>query len=716
MSPLPHDSAYLEDLNPPQREAVEHSGGPLLVIAGAGSGKTRVLTYRVAHLVRHRGVGPHEILAITFTNKAAREMKERVYRLVGTAARDMTVATFHSAFARLLRREIHVLGYTPKFSIYDEQDSVRLIARCLEEMGFGRRQYHPRAIKAMVSIAKNEMVDEDGFAERAGTLEEEVASRVYRSYQERLRANDALDFDDLLLVPLQLFELYPAVLERYRERYRHVLVDEYQDTNMVQYRLVRVLAEEHRNLCVVGDDDQGIYSWRGADIRNILEFEKDYPDARVIKLEQNYRSTGTILDAAGEIIKKNVGRKGKTLWTDNPPGEKVRCFTARDEHSEAGLVAAEVKRLVEGGGRSASGMAVFYRTHAQSRVLEELLIREGIPYRIFGGTRFYERREIKDVIAYMRVIANPRDEVSLRRIINEPPRGIGKTSVAHLGEYSTRNGLSLYDALAEADEIPALSPASRKKISGFSSLMDGLARFAEENEVDALIKEVWDRTGYMAELVAQKTLEAESRIENLQELLSLVADFRSEYGAVTLDEFLERVSLVNETDTLDESGGYVSLMTLHNAKGLEFPVVFIVGMEEGIFPHSLSLGDRAEMEEERRLCYVGMTRAREVLYLTHAACRTFRGSLAANPTSRFLAEIPVRYVEPVEFEEEPCSQAEARELPALEVGEEVIHSKWGKGVVLELCPLDGDCEVTVEFPGTGTKRLLLSFAPLERCD
>ena len=703
----------LDDLNPPQRKAVEHTGGPLLVIAGAGSGKTRVLTYRIAHLIGRRSASPRQILAITFTNKAAREMKERVNRLVGAAARDMMIATFHSAFARILRREIAPLGYSARFSIYDEMDSVRLIRHCVEEMGLDRRIYHPRAIKASISAAKNEMIDEDSYAERVSTLPEEVVSQVYRRYQERLRANNALDFDDLLLVALQLFELYPAVLERYRERYRHVLVDEYQDTNMVQYRLVRMLAGEHRNLCVVGDDDQGIYSWRGADIRNILEFERDYPDAHVIKLEQNYRSTGNILDAAGQVIRHNQGRKSKTLWTDNPPGDRVRYYMSNDERGEAELVAAETRQLVDREGHSASRVAVFYRTHAQSRVLEECFIREGIPYRIFGGTRFYERREVKDIIAYLRVIANPGDEVSLRRIINEPPRGIGTTTLARLGEHSRSTGVSLYDTLAEAGEIPALSPAAERRISGFIELMNGLASFAEEREVDELLEEVWDRTGYMADLVAERTIESEGRIENLQELLSIVAAYRAEYGAATLDDFLERVSLVNETDTLDESGGYVSLMTLHTAKGLEFPVVFMVGMEEGIFPHALSMDDPAELEEERRLCYVGMTRARERLYLTHAACRTFRGSLSANPASRFLVEIPGRCLEPVEFDE---AAPEARELLALDVGEQVRHAKWGPGVVVEMCELDGDFEVTVEFPGVGSKRLLLSFAPLEKCD
>ncbi|MBK5093733.1 MAG: UvrD-helicase domain-containing protein, partial [Actinobacteria bacterium] len=485
--------SYLDDLNPAQREAVVYSGGPLLVIAGAGSGKTRVLTYRVAHLIHEHQASPFNIIAITFTNKAANEMKERIHRLVGVSSRDMMVGTFHSACARILRREITPLGYSSGFSIFDEMDSVRLITRSLEELGLDRRMYHPRALKSEISRAKNEMVDEESFYQGVDSLFEEVAAQVYRRYQEMLRGNDALDFDDLLLVAVNLFELYPKVLDEYRERYRHVLVDEYQDTNIVQYRLVRMLAEEHRNLCVVGDDDQGIYSWRGADIRNILEFEKDYPDARVVKLEQNYRSTQNILSAAGGVVKNNRGRKEKTLWTQNPPGGKVLYYMASDEHGESALVCHEIGAMAEGEGRRFDEAAVFYRTHAQSRVIEEMLIRREIPYRIFGGTRFYERAEIKDIVAYLRLIANPRDEVSLRRIINVPPRGIGKTTVKAVEEYARTNGVLFFDALKDAGEIPGLSSRAIKKIDEFIKLIDGFARFAGEHEVHELLEEVWDR-------------------------------------------------------------------------------------------------------------------------------------------------------------------------------------------------------------------------------
>ncbi|MHB8894052.1 MAG: DNA helicase PcrA [Candidatus Geothermincolia bacterium] len=709
VTPSSTSRSYLDDLNPPQREAVEYMGGPLLIVAGAGSGKTRVLTYRIAHLIHAHHVSPWDILALTFTNKAAGEMKERVQRLVGIPARDMMVGTFHSSCARILRREIAVLGYSSNFSIYDEIDSVRLVGQCVEDLNLDKKSYHPRALKNVISRAKNEMIDEESFADRVEDFFMEVALQVYRRYQERLRANDALDFDDLLLFMVNLFELYPETLARYRERYRHVLVDEYQDTNIVQYHLVKMLADEHRNLCVVGDDDQGIYSWRGADIRNILEFEKDYPDARIIKLEQNYRSTGQILTAAGCVVENNTDRKPKALWTSNPPGEKVRYYLAPDEHSEAGFVSSEVEALAAAG-RSYNETAVFYRTHAQSRVLEEQLVRAGVPYRVFGGTRFYDRQEIKDIVAYLRLLANPRDEVSLRRIINVPARGIGKTTIAALDEYGRRNGVGLMDAARDASEVPGLSPRAVKSVSAFAGMLDGLATIAEGADIDGLLEEVWSRTGYMADLQGQKSLESESRIENLKELHGVVADFRDEYGAANLEDFLERVALVSDTDALDAEAGYVSLMTLHNAKGLEFPVVFIVGMEEGVFPHMRSMESLDELEEERRLCYVGMTRARERLYVSHAETRSLWGGISMNPMSRFLREVPNDLVEAVEFEQK--SIAGGGESLALEPGDTVVHAKWGAGKVVSLVDLDNDCEITVDFPSVGQKKMLMSFAPL----
>lgn len=703
---------YLDDLNRPQREAVEHSGGPLLIIAGAGSGKTRVLTYRIAHLIRSRGVSPWGIMALTFTNKAAGEMKERVGRLVGGHARDMTIGTFHSSCARILRREIAPLGYSSNFSIYDETDSVRLVAQCVDDLELDRKSCHPRSLKAVISGAKNEMVDEEAFASRVESFPDEVAAQVYRRYQGRLRANDALDFDDLLLFTVNLFELYPAVLESYRERYRHILVDEYQDTNMVQYHMARMLAEEHRNLVVVGDDDQGIYSWRGADMRNILEFEKDYPDARVIKLEQNYRSTGRILAAAGAVVSNNLGRKQKALWTSGPSGELVRYHLAADEHGEARFVCAEAMKFVEEGG-AYDQVAVLYRTHAQSRVLEEALVRSEIPYRIFGGTRFYERAEIKDIIAYLRLIANPRDEVSLRRIVNVPARGIGKNTFAAVEGHSRSRGVSLLEALRDAERVQGLSPRAVRSVCSFVEILDHLVEFASGHDVEELLEEVWDRSGYMAELEAQRTVEAESRAENLRELLSVATDFRQEYGAASLEDFLERVSLVGDTDDLEAAGGYLSLMSAHNAKGLEYQVVFMVGMEEGVFPHLRSMESADELEEERRLCYVGMTRAGRLLYMTHASVRKLWGGLSANPVSRFIREIPADCVREVGWMDEKSASVTGAELE-LRVGDEVVHAKWGPGTVVSLVEIENDSEVTVEFPGLGSKRLLLSFAPLSK--
>ena len=710
MTPRSTSHDYLDDLNPPQREAVEHTGGPLLIIAGAGSGKTRVLTYRIAHLIRSGGVSPWDILALTFTNKAAGEMKERVGRLVGVPARDMMVGTFHSSCARILRREIAPLGYSSNFTIYDEIDSVRLVGQCVGDLGLDKKAYHPRALKNVISRAKNEMIDEESFGDRVeGDFFMEVAWQVYKRYQERLRANDALDFDDLLLFMVNLFELYPPVLEKYRERYKHVLVDEYQDTNIVQYHLVKMLAEVHRNLCVVGDDDQGIYSWRGADIRNILEFERDYPDAKVIKLEQNYRSTGQILTAAGNVVQNNTGRKPKTLWTSNPPGEKVFYHMAPDEHSEAAFVCAEVDRLAAGGA-SYNDAAVFYRTHAQSRVLEEQLVRLGLPYKVFGGTRFYDRQEIKDVVAYLRLLANPRDEVSLRRIVNVPTRGIGKTTIGALDEYERRCGVSLMDAMRDASEVPGLSPRAIKSIDAFLTAIDELSAFAAGHDLDALLEEVWGKTGYMADLQARKSIEAEGRVENLKELHGVVADFAAEYGAATLEDFLERVALVSDTDDIDSTAGYVSLMTLHNAKGLEYPTVFMVGMEEGVFPHIRSMEDLDDLEEERRLCYVGMTRARERLYVTHAGTRSLWGGISMNPISRFLREIPDEFVDIMSFE--PGKVAPPTEMLEVSPGDAVVHAKWGQGRVVSLTELDNDWEITVEFPSVGQKRMLVSFAPL----
>jgi len=704
------DELSLEGLNEPQKEAVQHVGGPLLIIAGAGSGKTRVLTHRIAYLVKAGQAKPFEILAITFTNKAANEMRERVERLLGISSREMMIGTFHSCCARILRREITRLGFTPNFTIYDEADSLRLIGACIDEAGLSRKQFPPGAIKAVVTRAKNEMIDEEQYSSIVEDFFHEVVSTVYKRYQERLRENNALDFDDLLLVTVNLFELYPRVLEKYRRRFKHVLVDEYQDTNMVQYRLVRLLVEEHKNLCVVGDDDQGIYSWRGADIRNILEFENDYPDAKVVRLEQNYRSTPDILNAASSVVINNSSRKAKNLWTARPKGEKPKFYLAEDEHAEANFVVTKVKELVRNESMNYSDIAIFYRVHAQSRLIEEALLREGIPYRIFGGVRFYDRQEIRDTIAYLRVIVNASDELSLRRIINVPPRGIGKTTLKRLEEYSRVDGLPLFDVCKEASDIHGLSNSAAKKLSEFHALIEGLRNFSSNHETTDVIKEVWKRTGYMEALQNEGTLEAQSRIENLEELLNVVSEFQANFGAVTLLDFLERVSLVDDTEDLDESRGYVSLMTLHNAKGLEFPCVFIVGMEEGLFPHVRSMDSQEEIEEERRLCYVGMTRSQDLLYLSACACRSLRGRLDSNPISRFVEEIPDELIERSEYEDVYSE----KESISVEEGERIIHAKWGEGLVVSVENLSDDTEITVDFESVGRKRLLLRYAPIEK--
>ncbi|MDD5748050.1 MAG: UvrD-helicase domain-containing protein [Actinomycetota bacterium] len=703
------DISYLENLNSSQKEAVLHESGPLLIIAGAGSGKTRALTHRIAHLVVGLGVKPSEILAVTFTNKAAREMKERLDNL-GVRSSQMMIGTFHSCCARILRREITKLGYTTNFNIYDEADSKRLIARCIDELELSRKQFPPGALRASISRAKSEMIDTDTYAKSDLDFFREVVLKVYRMYQEKLRSNDALDFDDLLYVTVNLFELYPDVLESYQMRFRHVFVDEYQDTNLVQYRLTKLLAEKHRNICVVGDDDQGIYSWRGADIRNILEFEKDYPNARIVKLEQNYRSTPEILSAAGAVIEHNASRKEKTLWTKNSPGDKVRHILVDDEHGEASFLSDFVRGYVEEKRGNYGDIAVFYRVHAQSRIIEEEFIRNGIPYRIFGGTRFYERQEIRDILSYLRVIANPRDELSLRRILNVPPRGIGKTTLHRLERYSMENGLSLYDSLGMADDISALSPRAKANIKGLHELMENLREYSEEREAANLIEEVLERTGYMELLRNGGTIEAESCIENLNELLNVARDFAVNFGAVSLGDFLERVSLIDDTQDLDEKAGYVSLLTLHNAKGLEFPAVAIIGVEEGLIPHARSMDYSEEIEEERRLLYVGMTRAKELLLLLSAAFRSVRGRLEANQNSRFLEEIPEGFVEIEDKAEIPFDLGTIE----LEEGDKIIHKKWGEGTVVSLENLPDDIEITAQFQTVGLKRLLLSYAPITK--
>ncbi len=727
----PAESELFDDLNPTQREAVAATEGPVLVVAGAGSGKTRVLTYRIAHLVRDLGVAPSAILAITFTNKAADEMKERVGHLVGGAIRAMWVSTFHSACVRILRREAHRFGYKPQFTIYDAADSLRLIQMCVSDLDLDPKRFPPRNIRAAISNAKNELIDFESFqAQDSGFYHEQVAD-VYRLYQQRLLEASAMDFDDLLMITAELFGAFPDVLSQYQDRFRYILVDEYQDTNRAQYVLVNQLAAKYRNLCVVGDGDQSVYGFRGADMRNILDFEHDYPDARIVVLDQNYRSTETVLDAANAVISNNRKRKPKRLWTDRGVGAKIVHFQGEDEHDEAGFVADQVGEL-ERAGVSLDDVAVFYRTNAQSRVLEDVFVRYGIPYNVVGGLKFYERREIKDALAYLRVMTNPADQVALKRIINVPKRSIGATSVGHIDRFAQYQEITFYEALRRIDEIDAVSARARGKVKEFLLLYDALVARASEGPAAAL-EAVLGESGYLAEIEAEKTIEALGRAENLRELQSGVEDFVSSMegslvdgvdyealdGMAQLQQYLESVSLVAETDDLDTSSGSVTLMTLHNAKGLEFPIVFIVGMEDGVFPHLRSLGEPDALEEERRLCYVGLTRAMDRLYVTHSISRMLFGQTNYNPPSRFLKEIPAGLIEEAGKRARRAtteSSTPRQTVPASDItaGDRVRHDKWGPGVVIEIHGQGDRAEARVEFETQGVKRLLLAWAPLTK--
>ncbi|MGA7271022.1 MAG: DNA helicase PcrA [Acidimicrobiia bacterium] len=731
--PLLTDSPLFEGLNPAQRQAVAATEGPLLVVAGAGSGKTRVLTHRVAHLIRDRHVQPGRILAITFTNKAANEMKERVAGLVGGASRSMWVSTFHSACVRILRREGHRLGYRSGFSIYDEADSVRLMTQVIKDLDLDTKRFPPRSVKATISNAKNELVDYESFAHRGEGFYHEQVSDIYRLYQQRLLEASAMDFDDLLMITVELMGAFPDVVSQYRDRFRYVHVDEYQDTNRAQYVLVKELVAEHRNLCVVGDADQSIYGWRGADIRNIREFEQDFPDARIVILDQNYRSTETILQAANAVIDNNTGRTPKNLWSDRGAGESIVRFEAEDEHDEAGFVADQVDALVDEGFNPAD-IAVFYRTNAQSRVLEDVFVRRGIGYTVVGSVKFYERKEIKDALAYLRVLVNPADQVAVKRIINEPKRGIGATTIGHADRFADAQRITFMEALRRADEIGALNSRAQNNIAEFVALIDQLGESVAIGGISGAVGAVLDETGYVAALEAERSIEAMGRVENLRELQSVAAEFEeSNEGAVIGDQpwddmenqrrlgvFLETTALISDVDEWEEGGGAVTLMTLHTAKGLEFPVVFIVGMEDGVFPHMRTLGEPQELEEERRLAYVGITRAMDRLYLTSAWSRMLYGSTNYNPVSRFLGEIPPGLMEKAakrarRASSESAAGNRATVSPAeIEQGDRVRHDKWGLGTVREVIGTGDRAEAEIMFDTQGKKRLLLSWAPLEK--
>ncbi|HJS71113.1 MAG TPA: DNA helicase PcrA [Acidimicrobiia bacterium] len=732
---VPTESPLFADLNPTQREAVAATEGPVLVVAGAGSGKTRVLTYRIAHLIRDLSVAPDSILAITFTNKAANEMKERVGRLVGGVVRSMWVSTFHSACVRILRREASRLGYKSGFTIYDDSDSLRLLRMVIKDLDLDNKRFPEKAMKAVISNAKNELVDYETFADQGDGFYHEQVADVYRLYQQRLLSASAMDFDDLLMVTVELFAAFPQALETYQQRFRYVLVDEYQDTNRAQYMLVKQLTETHRNLCVVGDSDQSIYKFRGADIRNIRDFEKDYPDARVIILDQNYRSTETILEAANSVIANNTRRTPKHLWSDRGTGTAIVRFEAEDEHDEAGYLVDEIERL-QGDGFNLADMAVFYRTNAMSRVIEDVFVRRAVPYTVVGSVKFYDRKEIKDAVAYLKILVNPGDEVSVKRVINEPRRGIGSTTIAHVDRFSEANRITFYEALTRAREIPQLNSRAQSAVLDFTAVYQRLRQAAEEGGVEGAVQAVIDGTGMVAGYEAERTVDAMGRVENLRELVSVAAEFEaSNEGAVIGDEpyesfdnlrklevFLEATALISDIDEWDEGAGAVTLMTLHTAKGLEFPVVFIVGMEDGVFPHMRSLGDPEELEEERRLAYVGITRAQDRLYLSSAWQRMLFGGSNYNPPSRFLQEIPEALVEraPKRQRDKPSDRAAAAgpritvDAGQIGPGDRVRHDKWGLGTVREVIGEGDRAEAEVMFDTQGKKRLLLAWAPLEK--
>jgi DNA helicase-2/ATP-dependent DNA helicase PcrA len=705
----------LDDLNPPQRDAVLHTDGPVLVLAGAGSGKTRVLTYRTAHLIGDCGVPPWAILAITFTNKAAAEMRERIAQLVGPAAREIWASTFHSACVRILRREAAAAGYRSDFAIYDADDQLRLLRACFSDEDIDPKRVSPRNVLGRISDAKNRLVDAEGFAEESDGFGDELVARLYRRYTARLHIAGAMDFDDLLMVTTRLLESDAEVRERYQSRFSYVLVDEYQDTNHAQYRLVRVLAEPQRNLCAVGDDDQGIYSWRGADVRNILDFERDYPDAYVVALEQNYRSTGTILRAANAVVARNRGRRPKELWTDRGAGEPLHVVPCRDEHDEARAVLAEIERA-RAAGTSLSQIAVFYRTNAQSRSIEDQLVRGRIAYTVVGGPRFYERAEVRDVMAYLRAAANPADEIAIARLLGAPKRGLGPGCLAKLVACAQTHGFALGDAIGQGELIAGVTQAQRSALARTATLLAEL-RHADAAGVPlgGLVVMAIDRSGIRSAWMAEGSLEAQGRIENLDELENVAAEYQATALEPSLIGFLEEVALQSDADLVDQEHGQVTLMTVHNAKGLEFDVVVMTGMEEGIFPHARS-DDPDSLEEERRLCYVGMTRAKQRLVLTHAETRAIHGAREYRLPSRFLAEIPRDAIHALEggpVREAFAGSLQRSAIVPLEAGDTVLHATFGEGVVTGV--ESRGSLVRVRFNRDGTeRRLMAGAAPMRK--
>ncbi|PON19640.1 DNA helicase PcrA [Candidatus Entotheonella serta] len=742
------DEFIQRELNPPQQEAVRHTDGPLLILAGAGSGKTRVITYRIAYLMHMHGVLPQNILAVTFTNKAAAEMRERIEGLLKSAAAQLWMSTFHAACVRILRREADAARLSPHFVIYDSSDQLTLLRQCMKELRIDSDLYAPQSVLRRISTLKNDLMDPDTFIQEAGDFGlDEIVSHVYPLYQRRLQDNAALDFDDLLMRTVQLMRRHPDVLERYQHRFRYIMVDEYQDTNMAQYHLLNLLAERYRNLCVVGDDDQSVYRFRGANVRNILNFERDYPDATVVKLEQNYRSTGTILEAAGAVISKNARRKEKTLWTENERGIPIGYFCAQDEVHEAEVICENIVGLHREEGVAYRDCAIFYRTNAQSRVLEDGLRRAQLPYQVIGGLRFYDRKEIKDVLCYLRLLVNPQDTVSLQRIINVPRRGIGQTSMAKLEALALERELYGLDILPAALETGVVGKNILAKLRGFHELMTSLREEAPQMGVADITREVLVRSGYVDALEAEQTAEAQARLENLSELVTAAAEFDRHGEGESLQDFLTQTALLSDQDNLSDESGSVVLMTLHSSKGLEFPVVFIAGMENGLFPRSRSFDEPAEMEEERRLCYVGITRAEKRLFLTGAARRRIYGVEQAHPPSLFLSDIPTSCVQDfsvgavLETARQPWlaegastgatsgaasgrgqrtraangagTPAKTSATTPYGVGTQVHHEHFGRGVVQKREGNGDQLKLTVVFRDHGIKKVLVKFAPMQ---
>ncbi|MFB5763882.1 DNA helicase PcrA [Paenibacillus medicaginis] len=761
-------------LNPQQRQAVEATEGPLLIMAGAGSGKTRVLTHRIAYLIATRKTPPWGILAITFTNKAAREMQERVSKLVGTEGRDIWVSTFHSMCVRILRRDIDRIGFTSNFSILDSTDQLSVIRNCMKDLNIDTKKFEPKAVQSMISTAKNELVTPEMYERKIGDYFEGVVAKVYTMYQKRLKSNNSLDFDDLIMVTIQLFKEVPEVLDFYQKKFQYIHVDEYQDTNRAQYMLTRMLADKHHRICVVGDSDQSIYRWRGADISNIMNFEEDYPEARTILLEQNYRSTSNILNAANEVIAQNSGRKPKKLWTDKEGGAKIKVFRGDSEHDEGYFVASEILKNVKAG-KSYSHHAILYRTNAQSRVVEEILIKSDIPYQIVGGIKFYDRKEIKDILAYLRLLSNPDDDISLTRIINVPKRSIGDTTVAKLAAAAAERGTSIFRVLRVVDDL-GFAGRTRNALVEFYDMIEALNRMVEYLSVTELTEKVLEMSQYRLELQNENTLESRSRLENIDEFLSVTMEFEKNNEDKSLVSFLTDLALIADIDSMndadEEQQDAVTLMTMHSAKGLEFPIVFIVGMEEGVFPHSRAFLDNEELEEERRLAYVGITRAEQQLFLSCAQMRTLFGRTTANPPSRFLDEIPEELKEDTMVARDRYRRGgnvggsyggrgfgssgggnfgSGRSLDAMSrsgstasatsstsrvtvstsgaapkpegaggsfaAGDKVQHGKWGTGTIVAVKGTGNDMELQIAFPApVGVKRLLAGFAPITKVE